>query len=261
MSTALLFAAAALYAVSGALLLGELAGRVTARNLGAGALALAAAAHLGHDALRWAAGHGPLSGIHEGLSTLGLLVLAGWFVLRVGRPRMDAVGALLAPIALALLLVSAISPAGAEPHLGGALLVLHVGSTLLSIAAFTVAFSLSVAYLVQDRQVKQKKLGGVFKRLPPLQVLDDLNYRCVALGLVALTLGVVTGLFVGASRPAGAVVWQQYVALGAWVLFAAVFVARLVAGWRGRRAAIGTILGYAGAVVVLAGYVARSGAG
>ena len=51
--------------------------------------------------------------------------------------------------------------------------------------------------------------------------------------------------------------WQQYFAMVSWALFAAVLLLRLAAGWRGRRAAIGTILGYASAVVVLLFYAVR----
>jgi ABC-type uncharacterized transport system permease subunit len=126
---------------------------------------------------------------------------------------------------------------------------------LAGTAAFTLAFAMALAYLLQEREVKKKRLGGVFKRLPPLDTLDTVGYRCVAVGLPALTLGIVTGFFVGAGA---SVVWQQYVGMGAWVLFAGVLVLRLAAGWRGRRAAIGTILGYASALVVLAGYYAGS---
>jgi ABC-type uncharacterized transport system permease subunit len=45
----------------------------------------------------------------------------------------------------------------------------------------------------------------------------------------------------------------------AWTVFAAVLFLRLVAGWRGRRAAIGTILGYASAALVLLFYTVRGG--
>jgi ABC-type transport system involved in cytochrome c biogenesis permease subunit len=80
----------------------------------------------------------------------------------------------------------------------------------------------------------------------------------VAIGLPALTLGIVSGLFVGArSAPGLRGAWQQYVALGVWAVFAAVLVLRVVAGWRGRRAAIGTIIGFASALTVLGGYLLR----
>ena len=47
----------------------------------------------------------------------------------------------------------------------------------------------------------------------------------------------------------------------AWVLFAAVLLLRVAAGWRGRKAAIGTMLGFLCTMAVLIGYVLRGDAG
>lgn len=249
-----------LYGASGTLFLSHLAGRSAPSSLRAahGLLAIAGAVHLGHDVARWATrGLGPFAGIHEALSTLSLMVVGVFLVVRALQKRSGVVGALVAPLALLMLLAShATGPERAR--LGGALLVVHVASVLAGVAAFTVAFAMSLTYLVQERLVKQKRLGGAFHRLPPLDVLDELGYRCVALGLPALTLGIVTGLTVGA-RADSVTAWRQYVAMGAWALFAAVLLLRLAAGWRGRRAAIGIILGYASALVVLLGYYVRTG--
>jgi ABC-type uncharacterized transport system permease subunit len=134
---------------------------------------------------------------------------------------------------------------------------MHVGSVLIATAAFAVAGAMAAAYLLQERELKRKRLGGVFRRLPPLEVLDRYSYRCVALGLPALTLGIVAGLFVSARATSGAGAWQQYVALGVWAIFAGVLLLRVVAGWRGRRGAFGTLLGCAAALLVLAGYFLR----
>ena len=78
-----------------------------------------------------------------------------------------------------------------------------------------------------------------------------------------LTLGVVTGLLVGARGNARVGLlesWQQVLGLGVWALFAALLALRLAAGWRGRRAALGTLVGYVSALVVLLGYYLRGGA-
>jgi len=37
-------------------------------------------------------------------------------------------------------------------------------------------------YLLMERELKRKKLGAIFKRLPSLDVLDDINYRCLTIG-------------------------------------------------------------------------------
>ena len=42
-----------------------------------------------------------------------------------------------------------------------------------------------------------------------------------------------------------------------WTVFVVVMLMRLLAGWRGRRAAIGTIVGFAGSMLVLLAYLAR----
>ena len=46
-------------------------------------------------------------------------------------------------------------------------------------------------------------------------------------------------------------------AYATWVLFAAVLVLRALLGWRGRRAAYGTLMGFAFAVAVLVVYLVR----
>lgn len=264
----LVAASALLYLIAAVLMLTHLVGvapTVPARRAATATLGGAVAAHLAHDVMRWAAaGRGPFAGLHEGLSTLALLVAAVALALRVRGRRLETLGVFVAPLTLLMLLAS--QGVGARPStpLSGALLGVHVGSTILGTAAFTVAFALAAAYLVQEREVRQKRLRGMFQRLPPLEVLDVASFRSTALGLPALTLGIVTGLLAGAQESVGhgvpVVSWRHYLALGVWAVFAAVLVLRLVAGWRGRRAAIGTIVGYASAVTVLAGYFVR-GAG
>ena len=167
----------------------------------------------------------------------------------------------MAPVTLTMLLAAQGADARPTTPLSGALLGVHVGSTILGTAAFTVAFALAAAYLVQEREVRQKRLRGMFQRLPPLEVLDVASYRSIALGLPALTLGIATGLLAGVQEAVGRGVpiasWRHYLALGVWAVFASVLVLRVVAGWRGHRAAIGTLVGYASAVAVLFGYFVR----
>lgn len=261
-----LFAAAALlYLIAAVLMLAHLVGvRAGEGSTRRATVALGGAvlAHFGHDVARWVTtGAGPFAGLHEGLSTMGLLVAAVAFGSRWQGRRLEALGAFVAPLSLLMLLASRGVDARPTMPLSGALLGVHVGSTVLGTAAFTVAFALAAAYLLQEREVRQKRLGGMFQRLPPLEVLDVASFRSIVLGLAPLTLGIATGIFAGVQEAVGRGVpilsWRHYLALGVWAIFAAVLVLRWVAGWRGRRAAIGTIVGYATAVLVLVGYSVR----
>jgi ABC-type uncharacterized transport system permease subunit len=54
---------------------------------------------------------------------------------------------------------------------------------------------------------------------------------------------------------------SQLVGLLAWLTFAAVLGLRVGAGWRGRRAAYGTMAGFLCTCLLLLGYVFRDGSG
>src|SRR6185295_628059 len=98
------------------------------------------------------------------------------------------------------------------------------------------------------------------QRLPPLEALDRAEHRFLLLGFPLLTIGILTGTL-----------WARRVELGTredltraafgyatWLLFAGVLFLRAARGWRGRRAAYGTIAGFGFALVVLAFYLWRS---
>jgi cytochrome c-type biogenesis protein CcsB len=132
------------------------------------------------------------------------------------------------------------------PALQSVWLPVHVILAFLGNAVFGVAFCVSLVYLVQERQLKGKKGGFFFRRLPSLETLDNLNYRFLAWGFPLLTLGILSGA-----------VWAEYVwgqfwiweprpvlSLLTWILYALLLHYRSV-GWRGRRAATLTIVCFA----------------
>jgi ABC-type uncharacterized transport system permease subunit len=252
--------AVAAYAIASALLVIDLVGKDRRPgHTGVVVLLVAAVLHIVHDALRWSTLHvGPLDGIGPVLSSIGLLAVLLFLLVRQLRPSTEIVGAFVTPIALLMLLGSR-APDHDTPTFGPWISA-HIISNVLGMTAFTVSAAMAVAYLIQERQVKARRLGRLFHRLPPLEVLDTLAFRFIVLGMPALTVGVITGHVLAARsvRPQG-LPWQQYFAIVAWLVFAGVLFLRGVAGWRGRRAAIGTILGYASAALVLLFYTVRGG--
>lgn len=199
--------------------------------------------------------------IHRTLTLLSLGVVVAFFIAGKWRPGIDVLGAFLAPVTLLFFLGSGLGRSVAEvpPEVRSALLPIHVGFSLLGIVAFALAFASAIAYVIQERMLKQKRLGGLFERLPPLDVLDVFGFRSVSVGFPLLTLGIITGAFWTLRiHPDAAPLAPTHVfALVSWVLFAAVLVLRVAAGWRGRRAAVGTILGFLSSFAVLVSYVLR----
>lgn len=201
----------------------------------------------------------PVEGIHFSLSVGSMCACLAYLLVR-NRYRIDAVGAFVAPQALVFLLASRfVGGVDEAPRLRSALLPFHVASNLLGIALFALAFAAAVAYLVQDRRLKRKALDGI-ERLPTVEALDRAEHRFLVAGFPLLTIGALTGTFWAREFEAGGAADIARAALSylCWAFIGAVLVLRAAGGWRGRRAALGTIFGFGLTLLVLAAYLLRS---
>jgi ABC-type uncharacterized transport system permease subunit len=153
------------------------------------------------------------------------------------------------------------SYAPVSPPVQSVMLSLHIGANVLGLIAFAIAFVAGLAYVLQERLLRRRQLSGLFQRLPPLEVLDTMGLRAVLTGFPLLTFGMVTGTF-WLLRSNGAEFYvSQALGLVAWTIFAAVIILRVAAGWQGRKAALGTMMGFVFTLLVLAGYAVRAVAG
>jgi ABC-type uncharacterized transport system permease subunit len=189
-------------------------------------------------------------GAAQGFSTLAFLLLALGLVLDL-RYRKPVIGAFITPLAVAVLLPGLLLQGGQAPLAPGLrqpLLPVHIAIALLGMAAFAVAAGVGVMYLLMERQVKGKRFGLLFSRLPSLEFLDTLNRRLVVAGFIALSITLATGAFfaVGSSHGFTWMLDAKVIAtFVAWGLFAGLAAARVLVGWRGRRVALLTMAGFA----------------
>ncbi|MBI3202911.1 MAG: cytochrome c biogenesis protein CcsA [Polyangiaceae bacterium] len=203
----------------------------------------------------------PVESLHFSLS-LSALILAGMYLILRTRFRLQAVGAVVAPLALTFLIGAQF--VGAEQHsitgVSRLLLILHITANLAGVGFFLLAGAAGAFYLVQERSLKEKRPTWLTAKLPPLDALDRTEHRLLLTGFPLLTLGVVTGGFF-ASRlgPAGgAELLRSALGYATWILLALVLVMRAAAGWRGRRSAYGTLAGVLCVTTVILLYVIKS---
>lgn len=258
---ALFWAAAALYAASGTLFVGFLLGLPQGVTRAARSTLVAAfSVHMLEIGARGIAGLHPVSSVNEALGFLAWLT-AGAFLVALHKRRLDAVGAFVAPVALVLLVIGrAGGIAGASTAGLGVLGRVHISLATVGVSIFALATGLAVFYLLEERQLKQKRVGKVVRRGVALETLDTLAHRLVQVGFPIFTVAMVTGA-IWVSRRAGGLRPEYPIAMVAWTAFAALLVARTTSGWRGRRAALLTILGFSASVVVLGIYLARRALG
>jgi len=199
----------------------------------------------------------PVTDALEGLNFLAL-VLGAVFLVVARRYDVPVLGAFAAPIAAVTLAASLAFGAatGAVPDaLRSAWFPVHLGFAISADALFAVAGAAALAYLLQERLLRQKKLAStIFRKLPPLHVLDEVMHRLIVVGWAAMSFGILCGMFFAKQKWGAYWSWdpKQTWSFITWLLFAAILHARLLVGWQGRRAAALTV---ASVVLVLLAFV------
>lgn len=203
------------------------------------------------------AGYTPITNLHEALSFFAWSIIAVYLLLQM-KYRVEVLGAFISPLAIIMILLASIFPREIfplPPALRSFWLPIHVALAFLGNAMFAVAFAVAIMYLLQERQIKKKKIGSVYQRLPSLRVLDELNYRCLTWGFPLMTLGIVSGSVWAQSAWGTYWSWdpKETWSLITWFVYAALLHGRLTTGWRGRKAAVLAIVGFASVVFTFLG--------
>lgn len=244
------FLTLALYAAAALVYLGCLLRSTPCRSLLARRLLIAGvAAHSLAVIHRFiAAGHLPITNMHESLSFFALAIIGIYLLFEI-RYQASALGSFVVPFALLILVASGLAPSAIKPlnpALQSAWIYSHTILAFAAYACFTISAAVAILFLVQSHFLKKKHLGNLFLKLPSLDVLDEIGYRCLAFGFPMLTVAIITGA-IWASRAWGSY-WswdpKESWSLITWFIYAALLHGRLTTGWRGKRAALLTVFGF-----------------
>jgi ABC-type uncharacterized transport system permease subunit len=188
-------------------------------------------------------------GTWAGSLNLFVWLVVGAYLIWGCKPRYRLLGLAVMPLAAVLLALAWVGGGTGldEGDDSGVVLAIHVGLMLAGFAGLTLAAGMAALYLWQERRLKRHERGVLRVRVPPLDALDRLAARTIAGGLVLLALGI----GVGAARLERG---DLDAAMAVTVAILAVYSSLLVLrheGWRGRRAALLNLLGFALVAVVL----------
>lgn len=133
------------------------------------------------------------------------------------------------------------------PALHSVFFVVHILAAITAAGAFNIGAIAAILYLLKARAEKRGPVKGYLAKLPSAEVLDRFSYRATLFGFPIWTFTIAAGA-----------VWAQYAwgrfwgwdpketwSFITWVVYAGYLHARLTAGWKGRRAAIVSIIGVA----------------
>jgi len=214
-------------------------------------------------ALRWVEmGRPPVLTLAEAVSVVIWAVVA-WQLWAGRRSEGRILGAFVLPVVLVLglLLPTGLRAMALPPAASSGWIWAHVGLALMGLAALVLNFAGALMYLLQERQLKARRPGTWYYRLPALDTLDRLTLRTLTVGFPFLTAGLALGLvWAGPSR--ALVLSRDPLAafsLVMWVVYALTLTGRAIGQWHGRRAAWLAVAGFCTLLLTLGAGVVVQG--
>jgi cytochrome c-type biogenesis protein CcsB len=209
-------------------------------------LALGGIAHTVAIGVRWhAAGRFPFANMYEYANIMAWMAVVS-FLLVLWRFRKPIFGIYVSPLVVVVIVSASMLPNDVQQQLVPALqsfwLPIHVVLAALGEGAFLVATAASIMYLISQRKIEH---GG--QPAITLDVLEDINFKALSIGYPLFTVG---GLFAGAiwAYSAWGAFWswdpKEVGALVIWLFYTLFLHARYYRGWRGKKAAWMSIIGF-----------------
>jgi ABC-type uncharacterized transport system permease subunit len=162
-------------------------------------------------------GRCPLSSLFD------VLVFLGWsvallYLLTGATYRMSLLGVFSSPLVFLLQTVALLlplPPAVRSDAPVNSWLELHAAVSVVAYGAFALAGIAGVTLLVQERQLKTRKLHSFFYHFPPIHDLAAAHRRLVYIGFALLSVGLFAGLRQGMAH----VGLLRVVSFGLWLLY------------------------------------------
>ncbi len=197
-------------------------------------------------AARWqAAGRAPWSNMWEFTVAFAAAVAVAYVLFEYYLKGTSILGAVVQPLVLVLLLMAVLFfPSRIEPLVPAlqsqGILAAHVGFMVVAYGALTISFGAACLRLAQGDRTR-------FARLPTARALDNMAHASVVVGFPLLTLGIALGAYWANSA------WGRYwgwdpketASLVTWLVYGAYLHMHNQRSWRGGRAAIVLLVGYA----------------
>ncbi|MEE9612889.1 MAG: c-type cytochrome biogenesis protein CcsB [Desulfatiglandales bacterium] len=191
-------------------------------------------------------GTAPVIGLKSALSFFSWTIIGAYLLFQL-RFRLMVLGSFVAPLAASLMIISSTLPSieiTVQPIFRSLWLTVHVGTIFVGDGIFALTFLAAIMYLIQEHQIKRKRLGSFYSRLPSLETLDSINHYSLMCGFPFLTIGTITGAIYAQNALGSYWQWdpKEVWSLITWLFYAALLHQRVTVGWRGRKAALMSIL-------------------
>jgi ABC-type uncharacterized transport system permease subunit len=186
-------------------------------------------------------------GVANAVSLMVWLTALIYWLAGLAYPGLSGMQGLMAPIALASVLLQWTLPARhivtytAEP-----IFTLHFAIAMLAYALFIVATVHAIVMLAEEKWLHRGVMPPFLKALPPLLEMEALLFRILLAAFILLTLTVVTGVFFSEllfNKPF-TFSHKNVFAMLSWLIFGGLLAGHYLRGWRGKKAVRWTLAGF-----------------
>ncbi len=196
---------------------------------------------------RWnSVGYIPVTGAFESYALFAMALVVTFLIIET-LTKIEFLGAWVLPVVATLLGIAWLkyeSVARTTDVVKNTWTVMHVTVVFLASASLIIATIFAVFYLIQQRQIKKRHVNLLFRRLPSLEVLDDLSSKAITFALPFMTMMIVTGVIRAIKKfPAWYLDPIVILATITWTIYGSYLVLRYLSAWQGRRLVYITIGG------------------
>ncbi len=139
----------------------------------------------------------PLSSSHDAWSFLAFSILFVYMIIEM-RFQNKGSGLFILSLAFFFELISSLNPdwnVETNELLKSPAFALHASLAITGYTALSLSAVYAFMYLLQNRNIKEHRLGNLYEQLPPLTYLEKMSIHSVIIGIILLGAGVLLGHF------------------------------------------------------------------
>ena len=201
------------------------------------------------ESYRLGIGHAPFSNMYESLIFFAWTLIIIYLVIE-RKYKNPVIGAFATPFAFLAMAYASLAPNISDriqplvPALKSNWLIAHVIACFFGYAAFAIAFGISLMYLLKQRDTENK--SKLLSRFPSSFALDEMTHQMIVFGFLFLSIGIITGAVWANSAWGSYWTWdpKETWSLITWFVYSTMLHARMMRGWRGKRIAYLSIIGF-----------------
>jgi ABC-type uncharacterized transport system permease subunit len=193
---------------------------------------------------------GVFFGLTVSISFVAWVVATLLFLTSFSKP-IHSLGILVYPLSAIAVIVAFLFP-GTQGKLISMSIAAHAFLSIGAYALLTIAVAQSVLLSIQERFLHEHNFNTFVDKLPALQTMEAFLYQTLKMGLLLLTLSLISGYYYIDDFFTQKLTFKTILSVIAWIGFAGILFGHKVFGWRGKLVTVSTQTAFA--ILVLSYY-------